>query len=209
MLSERRIRRRGRRPDHQDGLHAPARRPTATARAIFTIEPLETGFRVRFRIDGVLQEMPSPPKKLHSAIISRLKIMSGIDEHRREAPPAGRPHPGQARQQGVLDLRVSSIPTVHGESIVMRILDKTVARAGSARSRLPLGRPAEIRAADQSSRRHSCSSRAPRARARRRRFTRALHYDQQTGPQDHHGRGAGRVPAERHQPGAGELPTSA
>ncbi len=88
------------------------------------LEPLENKFRVRFRIDGVLQEMHSPPKKLHSAIISRLKIMSGsMSIAEKRLPQDGRIQVKLG--QKALDLRVSSIPTVHGESIVMRILDKT------------------------------------------------------------------------------------
>ena len=88
------------------------------------LEPLSNKFRVRFRIDGVLQEMPSPPKKLHSAIISRLKIMSSsMSIAEKRIPQDGRIQV-KLGEKG-LDLRVSSIPTVHGESIVMRILDKT------------------------------------------------------------------------------------
>lgn len=93
------------------------------------LEPMESKFRVRFRIDGVLQEMPAPPKKLHSAIISRLKIMSGsMSIAEKRVPQDGRI---QVRLgQKAIDLRVSSIPTVHGESIVMRILDKTALMLG-------------------------------------------------------------------------------
>ncbi|MCX7722759.1 MAG: ATPase, T2SS/T4P/T4SS family [Verrucomicrobiae bacterium] len=86
------------------------------------LEPLPNRFRVRYRIDGVLHEVKSPPKRLQPAIIARLKIMSNmlIDEHR--VPQDGRI---QAAVDGkMLDLRVSCIPTNHGESIVMRILDK-------------------------------------------------------------------------------------
>jgi type IV pilus assembly protein PilB len=88
------------------------------------IEPLEGKMRVRFRIDGVLQEMQSPPKRLHGAIVSRLKIMSrtmSIAEKR--LPQDGRIQIPFGDKS--LDLRVSTIPTVHGESVVMRILDKT------------------------------------------------------------------------------------
>jgi type II secretion system protein E len=88
------------------------------------IEPLESKMRVRFRIDGVLQEMQSPPKRLHGAIISRLKIMSrtmSIAEKR--LPQDGRIQIRLGDKS--VDLRVSTIPTVHGESVVMRILDKT------------------------------------------------------------------------------------
>ncbi len=93
------------------------------------LEPLEKKFRVRFRIDGVLQEMPAPPRKLHSAIISRLKIMSGsMSIAEKRLPQDGRIQVKLG--QKAIDLRVSSIPTVSGESIVMRILDKTALMLG-------------------------------------------------------------------------------
>ena len=87
------------------------------------LEPLERRFRVRYRIDGVLREMESPPKYLQSNIISRIKIMSRMDLSEKRIPQDGRI---QVMVQGVsIDLRVSDIPTTHGESIVMRILDKS------------------------------------------------------------------------------------
>jgi type IV pilus assembly protein PilB len=86
------------------------------------IEPLERKLRIRYRIDGVLQEVESPPKRLQPAIISRLKIMANMSIAEKRVPQDGRIRiPVMGRS---LDLRVSSIPTVHGESIVMRILDK-------------------------------------------------------------------------------------
>jgi type IV pilus assembly protein PilB len=95
------------------------------------LEPLEKKFRVRFRIDGVLQEMASPPKKLHSAIASRLKIMSGsMSIAEKRIPQDGRIQLKLGKKS--IDLRVSSIPTIHGESIVMRILDKTSLAMGLA-----------------------------------------------------------------------------
>lgn len=88
------------------------------------LEPLEKKFRVRFRIDGVLQEMPSPPRKLHSAIVSRLKIMTGtMSIAEKRLPQDGRIQVKLGTKS--IDLRVSVIPTVHGESVVMRILDKS------------------------------------------------------------------------------------
>ena len=88
------------------------------------LEPLEKLFRVRFRVDGVLHEMSNPPKKLQSAIISRLKIMSGsMSIAEKRLPQDGRIQVKMAKKS--IDLRVSSVPTVHGESIVMRILDKS------------------------------------------------------------------------------------
>ena len=88
------------------------------------LEPLEAKFRVRFRIDGVLQEMPSPPKKLQSAMVSRIKIMSGsMSIAEKRLPQDGRIQIKIGDK--AIDLRVSTIPTIHGESVVMRILDKT------------------------------------------------------------------------------------
>ena len=87
------------------------------------LEPLEKSFRVRFRIDGVLQEMQSPPKKLQSAIISRLKIMTGsMSIAEKRLPQDGRIQVKMGKKS--IDLRVSTVPTNHGESIVMRLLDK-------------------------------------------------------------------------------------
>ena len=87
------------------------------------IEPLEKRLRVRYRIDGVLHEVDSPPKRLQPAIISRLKIMSNMSIAEKRVPQDGRIQiPVMGR---TLDLRVSALPTNHGESIVMRILDKS------------------------------------------------------------------------------------
>ena len=88
------------------------------------LEPLEKRFRVRFRIDGVLQEMQNPPKKLQGAIVSRLKIMSGtMSIAEKRLPQDGRIQVHMGKK--AIDLRVSTIPTNHGESVVMRILDKS------------------------------------------------------------------------------------
>jgi len=86
------------------------------------LEPMERNFRVRFRIDGALQEMENPPKRLQGSILQRLKIMAGMKIAEKRIPQDGRI---EISYQGRgLDLRVSCIPTNHGESIVMRILDK-------------------------------------------------------------------------------------
>jgi general secretion pathway protein E/type IV pilus assembly protein PilB len=93
------------------------------------LEPLEKRFRVRFRIDGVLHEMQNPPKKLQSAIISRLKIMTGsMSIAEKRLPQDGRIQVKMGKRS--IDLRVNSVPTVHGESIVMRILDKSALNLG-------------------------------------------------------------------------------
>ncbi|MGB9156690.1 MAG: GspE/PulE family protein [Chthoniobacterales bacterium] len=88
------------------------------------LEPLDKKFRVRFRIDGVLQEMQAPPKRLQSAIISRLKIMTGsMSIAEKRLPQDGRIQVKIKKKP--IDLRVSTVPTNHGESIVMRVLDKS------------------------------------------------------------------------------------
>jgi type IV pilus assembly protein PilB len=92
------------------------------------LEPMEKRFRVRYRIDGVLQEMDSPPKYLQNNIISRLKIMARLDISEKRVPQDGRITFKMPKK--VIDLRVSTVPTVHGESIVMRILDKSSIQLG-------------------------------------------------------------------------------
>jgi type IV-A pilus assembly ATPase PilB len=88
------------------------------------LEPLDKKFRVRFRIDGVLQEMQAPPKRLQSAIVSRIKIMSGsMSIAEKRLPQDGRIQVKIKKKP--VDLRVSTIPTNHGESVVMRVLDKS------------------------------------------------------------------------------------
>jgi len=90
------------------------------------VEPMVDRLRIRYRIDGVCQEMESPPKRLQLAIIARLKVMAGMDLAEKRKPQDGRIPMAVAGKK--LDLRVSDIPTVHGESIVMRILNKESAR---------------------------------------------------------------------------------
>ncbi len=90
------------------------------------IEPYETELRVRFRIDGVLQQVMNPPLKLRDAITSRLKIMSKLDISEKRLPQDGRIMI-KYRQDGKrkdLDFRVSTVPTIHGEKLVLRLLDK-------------------------------------------------------------------------------------
>ncbi len=87
------------------------------------IEPYEKTMRVRFRIDGALQEMMAPPYKFKAAITSRLKIMADLDIAERRVPQDGRIKIKVLNR--TIDLRVSTLPTIFGEKIVMRILDKT------------------------------------------------------------------------------------
>jgi type II secretion system protein E len=92
------------------------------------IEPFDRELRVRYRIDGVLHEVSSPPKRFHAAVISRIKILSDLNIAERRLPQDGRMRIRSAGRQ--IDLRISTIPTVYGESCVMRILDKQTAVLG-------------------------------------------------------------------------------
>jgi len=90
------------------------------------IEPYETELRVRFRVDGVLEQVMNPPLRLRDAIISRVKIMSKLDISEKRLPQDGRimikfKQEGKRKE---LDFRVSTVPTIHGEKVVLRLLDK-------------------------------------------------------------------------------------
>jgi type IV pilus assembly protein PilB len=90
------------------------------------MEPYEKEYRVRYRIDGILQNIMNPPFKLRDAIISRIKIMSKLDISEKRLPQDGRImiKMMKDRKKKQLDFRVSVLPTLHGEKIVMRLLDK-------------------------------------------------------------------------------------
>jgi type IV pilus assembly protein PilB len=85
-------------------------------------EPQEHDFRVRYRIDGVLHEVTRQRRSIHAGVVSRLKIMAGLDIAERRLPQDGRVGLRSAGKE--IDLRVSSLPTVHGEKLVLRVLDK-------------------------------------------------------------------------------------
>jgi len=92
------------------------------------VEPFEKELRVRYRVDGVLHEVNAPPKRLHAAIISRIKILSDMNIAERRLPQDGRMRIRSAGRQ--IDLRISTVPTLYGESAVLRILDKQTAMLG-------------------------------------------------------------------------------
>ena len=93
-------------------------------------EAMEKTSRLRYRIDGALVERPSPPKALHNAVVSRIKIMSNLDIAERRKPQDGRFKIKALKKE--VDVRVSILPTVHGEKVVMRILDKANLSPGLA-----------------------------------------------------------------------------
>ncbi|MEW6608229.1 MAG: ATPase, T2SS/T4P/T4SS family [bacterium] len=85
------------------------------------LEPYQKDVRLRYRIDGILYEMPSPPKTLHPSLVSRIKIIANLDIAEKRLPQDGRAKVIISNREA--DLRVSIIPTVHGEKVVLRILD--------------------------------------------------------------------------------------
>ena len=87
------------------------------------IEPFHNSLKVKYRIDGLLHEMPSPPKHLQDAIVSRVKIMADMNIAERYVPQDG--HIELNFEGHEVDVRVSTVPTIFGESVVMRLLDKT------------------------------------------------------------------------------------
>ncbi|HSJ23649.1 MAG TPA: GspE/PulE family protein [Longimicrobiales bacterium] len=86
------------------------------------LETYQGGLRVRYRIDGVLQDAAAPPRRLAAAVVSRLKIMAELDIAERRVPQDGRIRLRMRDRQ--VDVRVSTLPTLHGESVVLRLLDK-------------------------------------------------------------------------------------
>ena len=88
------------------------------------IEPFENHTRIRYRIDGVLHEASSPPKRLHPAIVSRVKILADLNIAERRLPQDGRIRLRFSGRQ--IDMRVSTVPTLFGEGVVIRLLDKSV-----------------------------------------------------------------------------------
>ena len=86
-------------------------------------EPFEDEFKIRYRVDGALYEMSPPPKHLSLPVISRLKVMANLNISERRLPQDGRISLQVASRQ--IDLRVSTLPTQFGESLVLRVLDRT------------------------------------------------------------------------------------
>src|SRR5258708_5630514 len=86
------------------------------------LEATREGLRARFRIDGVLQDVPNPPRGLEAAVISRIKVLAELDIAERRLPQDGRIR--VRLDQRELDLRVSTVPTLYGESVVLRLLDR-------------------------------------------------------------------------------------
>ncbi|MEJ5258635.1 MAG: ATPase, T2SS/T4P/T4SS family [Anaerohalosphaeraceae bacterium] len=89
------------------------------------VEPQEHGMTIRMRVDGILTEMVPPPRKMQAAVIARLKILAEMDIAERRLPQDGRFKIKRGKGQPDIDVRVSALPTIYGEKIVLRILDKS------------------------------------------------------------------------------------
>ena len=138
------------------------------------IEPYEKEYRVRYRVDGILYNVMAPPLKMRDAITSRIKIMAKLDIAEKRLPQDGRikirfRDDGQTKD---IDFRVSCLPTLFGEKIVMRLLDKDQADARHDQARLRARVAGEARDADSASRGAWCWSPARPAAARPTRSTR-------------------------------------
>ena len=163
------------------------------------VEPTEHDLRIRFRIDGVLHEVMRSPKAIQAGVISRLKIMADINIAERRIPQDGRISVNANGKK--IDLRVATLPTVYGEKVVMRILDNSTARLDLA----------DLGFCRGNYERYSKSFTKPYGTilvTGPDRFgqvddaVRDAQHRQPARGQRHHGRGPGRVPAARHQPGA-------
>ena len=165
------------------------------------IEPTERDVRVRFRVDGVLHDVMHSPKNIQGGLISRLKVMADLNIAEKRVPQDGRI---SMRVGGrTLDLRVATLPTVYGEKIVIRVLDKS-----QALLRLEdLGFSddvvqAVLRVVQQAVRRDPGDR--PDRFGEVDHHVRDAQHPERGRPQHHHGRGPGRVPAGRREPDAGE-----
>ena len=169
------------------------------------VEPYEKEYRVRFRIDGILQNVMAPPLKLKDAITSRIKIMAKLDISEKRLPQDGRImikylKDGKKKE---LDFRVSTVPTLFGEKIVMRLLDKENLRLDMTKLGFEQESLDQVRTPDFEALRHGAGHRPDRFRqdqhaiflGRAPEHARDQHHDR---------RGPSRIPVARNQPGPDE-----
>ncbi len=162
-------------------------------------EPFEKYFRIRFRQDGMLREVANPPLNLAGRLTARLKVMSRMNIAERRVPQDGRIKLKLSRTRDI-DFRVNTLPTLHGEKIVLRILDSSSAQVGIE----ALGFESEQREAfldrDPEALWHDPGHRPDRIRQDGVALHRAQ-YPESAGDQYLNRRGSGRDPGARHQSG--------
>ena len=169
------------------------------------VEPYEKEYRVRFRIDGILQTVMSPPLKLKDAITSRIKIMSKLDISEKRLPQDGRIMIKYIRdgKKKELDFRVSTVPTLFGEKIVLRLLDKENLRLDMTKLGFESESLAKFERRDSEAVRHGAGHRSHRIGQDKHAVF--LGRAPESSRYEHHDRRRpGRVPTTRHQPGADE-----
>ncbi len=165
------------------------------------IEPFEKVLRLRYRIDGVLMDATPPPKQMQLGLVSRFKIMSSLDIAERRLPQDGRM---RIRVGGKdYDLRVSIMPTVHGEKVVLRLLDKSNLSASIDKLGLDPDTFQQFKAAVDAPHGLILVT-GPTGSGKTTTLYSALNELNRPDLQHRHGRGPGRVPDSRHQPGADE-----
>ena len=165
-------------------------------------EPYEKSFRVRFRQDGMLREVASPPINIASRLVARLKVMSRMNIAERRVPQDGRIKLKLSRSRDI-DFRVNTLPTLYGEKVVLRILDSSSAQVGHRNPGLRAGAARGLPAGHQQALRDDPGDRSHRLRQDGLPLLRA-EPPQQAGHQYLHRRGPGGDPGRRDQPGQHE-----
>ena len=165
------------------------------------IEPFETSSVVRFRVDGTLRDVVRPKKALHGALISRIKIMAQLDIAEKRLPQDGRI---TLRVGGrPVDVRVSTLPTGHGERAVLRLLEKDASRLNLEALGMARGHARQIRQADRQAARHRAGDRPDRLGQ----DDHAVRVDVAARNRDHQHHDGGRpdrIRPVRHRPDAGQ-----
>ncbi len=197
----------GRRPTTRDAPVVQAGATSSSQEAVnlrasdIHVEPFADRVRVRYRIDGVLVERDAAPRRLLAPLLSRFKIMGQIDIAEKRRPQDGRIK--MTVQGKHFDLRVSMLPTVHGQSCVMRILDRGNIQVSI--KDLGFGEDDYLRFQQIIKRPNGIFLvTGPTGSGQDDDAVRGAERTEPPGPQDHHGRRPGRVLPARHQPGRGE-----
>ena len=162
-------------------------------------EPFEDTFRVRNRIDGVLYEMLPVPKALAPALVARIKVMSHLDIAERRLPQDGKISVTIGGR--TVDLRVSTLPTMFGESVVIRVLDRSVVSLDLDKIGMPDEDLTLLPRGHQEAERHRGGHRPDRF-GQDHHAVRGPERGQRRDGQDHHHRGSGRIRDRRSDPGA-------
>ena len=156
--------------------------------------------RIRLRVDGVLQEQVIDGRRVASALVTRLKLMCGLDIAEKRLPQDGRF--SMRVRDAAVDVRLATMPTTHGESVVMRLLSQSTALMSLEKLGMPATTEARFRRLVERTCRHGPGDRAHRQRQDHDAL-RGAQSHQQAGRESNHGRGSGRIPARPHHAGAG------